>query len=100
MSEVEETLERIKSQKGVECVIVVNKDGVPIRPSRGCDEQTATAYAAQVAQLARKARSMVRDLDPDNELTFMRLRTTKHEIMIAPEKEFTMIVLQNPEQED
>ena len=31
-----------------------------------------------------------------NDLTFLRIRTKKHEIMIAPEKEFTLVVVQNP----
>ena len=29
---------------------------------------------------------MVRDLDPTNDLSFLRVRTSKHEIMIAPGK--------------
>lgn len=30
------------------------------------------------------ARSMVRELDPLNDLEFMRIRSIKHEIMVAP----------------
>jgi len=41
----------------------------------------------------------VRDLDPTNDLTFLRVRTKKNEIMIAPEKDFTLMVIQNPGQE-
>lgn len=39
---------------------------------------------------------MVRDLDPQNDLTFLRIRTKKHEIMIAPDNEFLLIVIQDP----
>lgn len=56
-------------------------------------------YAANLSQLASKARSIVRDLDPTNDLTFVRVRTKKNEIMIAPEKDFTLMVIQNPSQE-
>jgi hypothetical protein len=80
-TEVEETLERIKSHPGeclaqrrrrrlrfaiagVEGVIIVNSEGVPIRPSKGMDEEMTREYAAQLSQLALKARSVVRDLDP------------------------------------
>lgn len=107
MSEVEETLERIKGHKGVIGVVIATADGVPIRPSKGMvretthlafqtptsctctarfesvnsayfqwflpcphsgpceqeDEITST-YAAELAQLAAKARNVVRDLDP------------------------------------
>ena len=41
-------------------------------------------YAGLIHQLAAKAKTTVRDLDPTNDLSFLRVRTTKHEIMIAP----------------
>jgi dynein light chain roadblock-type len=43
-----------------------------------------------------KARSVVRDLDPTNDLTFLRIRSKKHEIMVAPDREFLLIVVQDP----
>lgn len=43
-----------------------------------------------------QARSVVRDLDPSNDLTFLRIRSKKHEILVAPDKEFLLIVIQNP----
>jgi len=95
-SEVDETLARIKSHKGVEAVIIVNSQGVPIRPSTGMDADTTHKYAANISQLAAKARSVVRDLDPMNDLTFLRIRSKKHEIMVAPDKDFLLIVIQDP----
>lgn len=53
-------------------------------------------YAANISQLAVKARSVVRDLDPQNELTFLRIRSKKHEIMVAPDKDFLLIIIQDP----
>lgn len=96
MSGVEETLERIKAHKGVEAVLIVNKEGVPIRPSKGMDDDMTQRYAANLSQLAAKARSTVRDLDPQNDLTFLRIRSKKHEIMVAPDKDYLLIVVQNP----
>jgi dynein light chain roadblock-type len=32
---------------------------------------------------------------PDEEITFIRIRSREHEIMIAPDKEYTMIVIQD-----
>ena len=58
--------------------------GIPIRTT--LDNATTNLYATQVQQLATKARTTVRDLDPTNELSFLRVRTTKFEIMIAPGK--------------
>ena len=45
-------------------------------------------------QLVNKAKSVVRDLDSQNDLKFIRLKTSKNEIMIAPDQEFIMIVVQ------
>lgn len=48
------------------------------------DNATTVQYAALLHQLAGKTKTTVRDLDPNNELTFLRIRTQKHEIMVAP----------------
>ena len=48
------------------------------------DNATTVQYAGLLHQLAGKTKTTVRDLDPNNELTFLRIRTQKHEIMVAP----------------
>ena len=60
------------------------------------DNTTTVQYAGLISQLADKARSVVRDLDPTNDLTFLRIRSKKHEIMVAPDKDFLLLVIQNP----
>ena len=45
-------------------------------------------------------RSIVRDLDPSNELTFLRVKSAKHEVLVAPDEAFTIIVLQNTREEE
>ncbi|CBZ52747.1 hypothetical protein NCLIV_025350 [Neospora caninum Liverpool] len=97
MSEVEETLNRIKTHKGVCGIVIVNSDGVPIRST--LDSQTTAQYSALISQLAAKARSVVRDLDPQNDLTFLRVRSKKHEILVAPDKDYVLIVIQDPNSE-
>ncbi|XP_077982286.1 dynein light chain roadblock-type 2 [Glandiceps talaboti] len=96
MSEVEETLKRIQSHKGVIGIIVVNTEGIPIRTT--LDNSTTVQYSGLIHTLAAKARSTVRDIDPQNDLTFLRIRSKKHEIMVAPEKEYLLIVIQNPKE--
>ena len=93
-SEVEETLKRIQAHKGVVGTIVVNAEGIPIKTT--LDNTTTVQYAGLIGLLSDKARSVVRDLDPTNDLTFLRIRTKKHEIMVAPDREFILIVIQNP----
>jgi dynein light chain roadblock-type len=51
-------------------------------------------------QLASKARSVIRTLDPQNDITFLRVRSKKHEIMVAPDKDYLLFVIQNPNSEE
>ena len=48
------------------------------------DNATTVQYAGLVHQLTSKSRTTVRDLDPQNDLSFLRIRTKKNEIMVAP----------------
>nr|CCA21213.1 dynein light chain 2B putative [Albugo laibachii Nc14] len=93
--EAEETIKRLKSHKGVQAVLIVNQEGIPIYSSTN-DEEFATDHAALISQLAAKAKSTIRTLDPTNDVTFLRIRSKKHEIMIAPDKEYALIVIQSP----
>ena len=153
-SEVEETLKRLQAHKGVIGVVIVNQDGIPIRTT--FDQAVTVQYAGLITQLCSKARSAVRELDPQvppalahacrrvgagsrainmlcgdeprslqlghgplqradfggrgfgywveltlhvdvqNDLTFLRLRSKKHEIMVAPDKDYLLIIIQDP----
>ena len=42
-----------------------------------------------------QAKSIVRDLDPTNNLSFFRLKSTTHEVLVAPEENFIILVLQH-----
>lgn len=48
----------------MEGVIITNNEGIPIRPAAGMDENKTNKTAASIAQLTAKARSVIRDLDP------------------------------------
>ncbi|XP_011496280.1 PREDICTED: dynein light chain roadblock-type 2 isoform X1 [Ceratosolen solmsi marchali] len=87
-------MKRIQSHKGVVGTIIVNTEGIPIKSTM--DNTTTVQYSGLISQLSDKARSVIRDLDPTNDLTFLRIRSKKHEIMVAPDKEFILIVVQNP----
>ena len=84
MSEVEETLKRINSHKGVQGIVICNLEGEVIRTT--LDSTVSRDMGAHLQGLAAKARSAVRNLDPQNDLTFLRIRSKKHEILVAPEK--------------
>jgi dynein light chain roadblock-type len=39
---------------------------------------------------------LVRDLDPTNDLAFLRIKSKQNEILIAPDKDLLLIVIQGP----
>lgn len=98
---VEETLKRISSHKGILGVIIVNADGIPIRST--FENNVSVQYASLVSHFTVKARSAVKQIsknDPEDDLQLIRIRSKKHEIMIAPDfdklHEYQLIVVQNP----
>ncbi|CAO3620527.1 unnamed protein product [Mucor fragilis] len=92
--DVDETLKRISAKKGVKAVVILNNEGQAIRSTM--DHDMTKQYGQLISSLVQQTRTTVATLDDQNELTFMRVRTKKHEIMIAPDHEYLLIVVQNP----
>ena len=57
-------------------------------------QEDAERYALSMMSLATQARSTVRDLKPENELRYVRVRAKKHEIMVAYDTQFIVIIIQ------
>ncbi|KAG1660959.1 hypothetical protein FOA52_005584 [Chlamydomonas sp. UWO 241] len=94
MADIEATLARVSGHPGVLGTVIVDNKGVPLRST--LDEVLTKEYASLLPSLADLARNLVRDLDPQNDLEFMRIRSVKHEIMVAAAPEFVLIVIQDP----
>ena len=60
MSEVEETLERIKVQAGVEGYVICSKNGQVLRRLPTMSQAQAETYADFMLGLSKKARSVAR----------------------------------------
>ena len=101
MAEVEERIARIKNHKGVRGLLIVDETGKFLRStmSSSNNDSAPRQYAQKVTELAKKARSVVRDIDPLNDLTFFRVRSKRQEIMVAPDKNLFLIVIQDQVQE-
>ena len=91
-SVIHDTLERLENNPSVIGVMVVGNDGYPIRST--LDGATTINYLDNFGSLVEMARYTVRNMDPTDDLNFLRLRTRDYEVMIAPEKEYSLIVLQ------
>jgi len=57
-------------------------------------------YGVKLSEAARQARNLVRDLDPSNDLTFLRITCRKYEMMVAPDKDYFLIVIQTPGEDE
>ena len=93
--EVEKILERIQTHKGVLGVIIVSPDSIPLRSTM--DNPTTLQYIGMCNTLCGLASGVIRDTDPQNDLTILRVRTKKHEVIMAPEKGQYLIVIQSAE---
>ena len=95
---MEETWNRINTHKGVEGIIIVNKRGTAIKST--LDQDKTIEYGSLINQFKEKAISAIASIDSQEQVYFIRIRSKKHEIMIAPDTEFSLIVIQNPSPED
>jgi dynein light chain roadblock-type len=50
------------------------------------DNSTTVQCSSQFNKLCKLARNCIRELDPENDLTFLRVRTKKNEVMCAAGK--------------
>ena len=91
---IEETLSRLAVMGGVECYVITDGKGAILRQSKGISAADAAKYASEVLRLTQKARHVVRDLDPKNDLEIMRLRAKDREILAAPGDDFLVIIVQ------
>ncbi len=62
-TEVEDTIKRIASHKGVQGILICNADGVALKSTLSRD--LTTKYAGLFVQLIVKARGVVRSIDAE-----------------------------------
>lgn len=90
VNEVKNIIRRFESKEGVRGVIICDSSGLPIKSN--LDIEKAEGVSAYVSSLIGKGNRVVEALD-EGELKFIRLETSKGEIMIALEKTLILIVL-------
>uniref|UniRef100_A0A8C6P904 Roadblock/LAMTOR2 domain-containing protein n=1 Tax=Nothobranchius furzeri TaxID=105023 RepID=A0A8C6P904_NOTFU len=91
-AEVEDTLKRIEAREDVVGIIIVNLDGVYLRST--LDDALTAQYTKHLDRLTVMARSVVRNIDPEDDLTSLRLRiekNDKHEIMVEVQYVFIIV---------
>jgi dynein light chain roadblock-type len=89
--DVDGIINRISSHRGVVGVMLFNLNGVAIKSN--LDESQTNLWAFLVRDVVNRARVLGKSIAEGNNLAMLRIRTTKYEVMIAPEKEFIMVSL-------
>lgn len=96
-SNIEELIKSVTNHVGVKGFVIVNNEGIPIRHSfDDNDRGLAIQYSATMQFLAMKAKAAIKQHDSTNDLVFLRLRSHKHEVLVAPERDYILIVIQEP----
>ncbi len=95
-TELEEKFQELSQAKTVRGCLILNSDGAAIKTS--LDAKSTESYANAVHEIVSKARSVFLEQDPSNDLTFIRMRLRKHEIMVAPDKQYLLVVIHHPQE--
>jgi hypothetical protein len=115
LQELQETVSRLSSHKGVESVLILNRNGdivvesgsvasynlPPTSPTAAAEEEFAAAleecsaqHALRTNKLLEAATSYIQSLQPDDEVAFVQVRSKNNqELMIAPHQGFVLAVL-------
>ena len=93
----EQKFQDIASAKNVIGVMVLNLDGAPIKTS--LDQQNTNTYSELAYNLIKQTRDLIQVADATNDTKFMRLTTKRNEIMICPDVNYTLVVIQHIQDE-
>lgn len=95
-NEMDEKFQELASTKTVRGVLILNSDGAPIKTS--LEPKATDSYASMLHEIVGLARKLFLENDPNNDLTFVRFRLKKHEIMVAPDKQYYLVVIHHPQE--
>ena len=88
LQELQETVSRLSSHKGVEAVLILNREGDILAESSGKDA------AAQVQKLLQAAQTFVQNLAADDVVSFLQIRTQqRRELYVAPHEGYVLAVM-------
>ncbi|XP_026728493.1 dynein light chain roadblock-type 1-like [Trichoplusia ni] len=86
-------VDRIMDDDSVEGVVMTNREGAPILTN--VSVTGATNYGRALHKFGLLSQMYVKELNPTEEIMIIRIRTRKNEIMVAPDKEFSIVVIQH-----
>ena len=91
--EIENVLKSFETQPGFIGYVVMTADGLPVKTTFGNNE--TLQYCGLVSDFVSKAQSTVGGKVITKPLDVIRLRSKKNELIITPEKDFILLVVQD-----
>ncbi|KAJ2372707.1 hypothetical protein IW150_003989, partial [Coemansia sp. RSA 2607] len=82
-------------------VTVLTKDGRVIRTTaeQKEDSDAEGIQGRLLSKLIRDAAEIAEQLDSQDELSFLRIRTVKRELMVALDHDYLLVVVQTPQKD-
>jgi len=90
INQVKQIIRRFEEKEGVRGVIITDTSGLPIKSN--LDMDMTEQVSAYITSLIGKAKQVV-DALKEGSMQFIRLETSKGEIMIALEEQLILIIL-------
>ncbi|CAH0597152.1 unnamed protein product [Chrysodeixis includens] len=85
------TMWRINENGNVIGTIIVNREGFP--ETTTLDSLTAATYSNHMRNLSHHASNALKEIDVTDELMILRVVSKKYEAVVAPDKEFHLVVV-------
>ena len=92
LSEYEIVLHRILEAERVQGYVIIDEQG--LQANEKIENTTALQYAHLYREISNMAQSLARDINPNNELVFLRVQTKKNEVLAAIADEEIFLVIQ------
>lgn len=89
MDENDEFISRIRKHVDT---LIADSNGIILHTT--LDQSKSLSYAAEMKLLSSIARNAVRDLDPTNDLMYLRVLSRKQEVMVSSQDEYMLVSVQ------
>ncbi|KAI2490072.1 Dynein light chain [Fragilaria crotonensis] len=92
LEEVESTVSRLSSHKGVQGVMILSEKGEIVHST--FPPESEVEQAKILVKIKRLSSSLFHDTE--EEVSFIRIRTQQHELLVSPNNDYLLVVLHNP----
>ena len=93
LQEMQETVSRLSSHKGVVMVLILNRNG-DIMVESGGSNNNGPSHAKNIQKLMDAANIYFQTMNPDDSVSFLQLRSKdNHDLLISPHEGYVLAVL-------